>query len=326
MQQNNPEKEKLNAIRLLRLIIKWKRHLILTGLGALLFSFVFTLPVFMTPMFKASAVIYPVNLSSYSQETPTEQMVQLLQSEDVKEMLIKTFNLYEHYEIDTTGKYPRFEIMKRLEENISVSKTELESVELFVLDKDPKLAARMCDSLISFMDTKATSLLRERAREIMVITGTQMREKKAELDSLENALMKIRTEYGITDYENMINGFSREYFGAIRSGGANARMETMRRNLETKGGDYLLITSLLEPVRRSYSDYKLKFELAETDSRKELKYHNTITRPVAPERKDSPKRSLIMLVFTISVLFVAMLIIIYQEHYKKKLEEEISQG
>jgi uncharacterized protein involved in exopolysaccharide biosynthesis len=172
------------------------------------------------------------------------------------------------------------------------------------------------------MDAKATSLLRERAREIMVITGTQMREKKAELDSLENALMKIRTEYGITDYGNMINGFSREYFGALRSGGANARMETMRRNLELKGGDYLLISSLLEPVRRTYSDYKLKYELAVTDSKKELKYHNTITRPVAPERKDSPKRSLIMLVFTISVLFVAMLVIIYQEHYKKKLDEE----
>lgn len=326
MQENIPKQEKLNAIRLLRLVTKWKRHLILTGFGALLFSFIFTLPVFMTPMFKASAVIYPVNLSSYSQETPTEQMVQLLQSVDVKEMLIRSFNLYQHYEIDTSGKYPRFEIMKRLEENISVSKTELESVELFVLDKDPQLAARMCDSLISFMDAKATNLLRERAREIMVITGKQMRDKKVELDSLENALLSIRTEYGITDYENMINGFSREYFGALRSGGANAKMEAMRRNLESKGGEYLLITSLLEPVRETYSEYKVKYELAETDSKKELKYHNTITRPVAPERKDSPKRSLIMLVFTISVLFVAMLVIIYQEHYRNKLDEEFSRG
>lgn len=324
MQDNAQEQQKLNAIRLVRLAIKWRRPLFITALGALVVSFIFTLPVFMTPMFKATAVIYPVNISSYSQETPTEQMVQLLKSEDVKEMLIDAFDLYKHYEIDTAGSYPRFEMMKRLDENISVSKTELESVELFVYDKDPKLAARMCDSLVTFMDAKATSLLRERAREIMVITGTQMREKKAELDSLEKALLEIRTKYGITDFGNMIQGFSREYFGAVRNGGANAKLETFRRNLEEKGGEFVLLNSLLDPVRRSYSDYKLKYELALTDSKKELKYHNTITKPVAPERKDSPKRSLIMLVFTISVLFVAMLVIIYQEHYRKKLGEEIT--
>jgi hypothetical protein len=77
--------------------------------------------------------------------------------------LVSAFDLYSHYDVDSTGSYPRFEIMKRLEENISVSKTEFESIEISIIDENPKTAAAMCDSILSFVDQKAISLVRVRA-------------------------------------------------------------------------------------------------------------------------------------------------------------------
>ncbi len=316
--------EKLDAIRLLKFILKWKKQLIITGISAIIVSFLFTLPQIMTPMYKATTVIYPVNIQTYSKETSTEQMVQLLNSEDVKENLIKAFNLYRHYDIDSTGKYPRFEIMKRLEENISISKTEFESIEINILDEDPVLAASMCDSLLHYVDRKAISLVRIRAKEVLVIAYNQMMEKKQELDSMENAIKNIRVQYGISDFENMVEGFSREYYRSLSSGGANQKMETTRKNLEEKGGEYVFLKEMLWKVRGQYSDYKLRYEQALTDMKKELEFHNTITKAIPPERKDSPKRTLIMLIFTASVMFVALLIIIYQEHYKSRFEKEIT--
>lgn len=152
MSKDLPQAEQLNLIRVIRLASKWRKQLIYTGIAAIVVSIIFTMPQIMTPMFKANTVIYPVNLQAYSKETPTEQMVQLLNSEEVRENLIRDFNLYGHYDIDSTGNYPRFEIMKRLEENISISKTEFESIEISILDKDPKVAAAMCDSLCSYVD------------------------------------------------------------------------------------------------------------------------------------------------------------------------------
>jgi uncharacterized protein involved in exopolysaccharide biosynthesis len=246
-----------------------------------------------------------------------------LNSEDVKDNLVRDFHLYSHYDIDSTGSYPRFEILKRLAENISVNKTEFESIEITVIDKDPKIAARLCDSIASYVDQKAISLLRTRANEIVTITKAQMDEKKQELDSLENAIKTIRSTYGITDFEHQIEGFSREYYRTMASGGVNSRMETQRKNLEEKGGEYVLLKELLWRVRGTYADYKLKYEQAITDTKKELDFHTTVTKATPPERKDSPKRSLIILLFTFGVLFVAVLVIIYQEHYKKRFDAEI---
>jgi capsular polysaccharide biosynthesis protein len=245
--------EKLDAVRLMQFIVKWKKQLIYIGIGSILISFVFTLPVFMKPMFKAQTIIYPVNIQTYSKETATEQMVQLLHSEDVRMNLVNAFDLYTHYGVDSTGDYPRFEIMKRIEENISVSKTEFESIEISVIDENPKTAAAMCDSILSFVDQKAISLVRVRANEVVSIIEKQMIDKKKEVDSLENAIKEIRIKYGITEFDNMVQGFSREYYRAIASGGANSKLESTRKNLEEKGGEYVFLKEILWKVRGEYT-------------------------------------------------------------------------
>ena len=316
--------EKLDAVQLMQFIIKWKKQLIFIGIGSFLISFVFTLPVFMKPMFKAQTIIYPVNIQTYSKETATEQMVQFLHSEDVRMNLVSAFNLYSHYGIDSMGNYPRFEIMKRIEENISVSKTEFESIEISVIDENPITAASMCDSILAFVDQKAISLVRVRANEVVSIIGKQMMDKKAEVDSLENAIKEIRIKYGITEFDNMVQGFSREYYRAIASGGANSKLESTRKNLEEKGGEYVFLKEILWKVRGEYSTYKLSYEQALTDTRKEMKFHNVISKATPPERKDSPKRTLIMLMFTVGMMLFALLVMIYQEHFKNRFNKELN--
>ncbi len=316
--------EKLDAIRLMQFITKWKKQLIYIGIGSILISFVFTLPIFMKPMFKAQTIIYPVNIQTYSKETATEQMVQLLASEDVLIKLADAFNLYKHYNIDSAGAYPRFEMLKRLQENVSVSKTEYESIEISVIDENPITAAAMCDSILSFVDQKAISLVRFRATEVVNIVGKQMRDKKAEVDSLENAIKEIRTQYGITEFENMVEGFSREYYRAVGSGGANSKLESTRKNLEEKGGEYVFLKELLWKVRGEYITYKLSYEQALTDTKKEMKFHNVISKATPPERKDSPKRTLIMLMFTAGMMLFALLVMIYQEHFKNRFDKELN--
>ena len=182
----------------------------------------------------------------------------------------------------------------------------------------------MCDSILSFVDQKAISLVRVRAYEVVKIVEKQMRDKKAEVDSLENAIKVLRTQYGITEFDNMVQGFSREYYRAVGSGGANSKLESTRKNLEEKGGEYVFLKEILWKVRGEYTTYKLSYEQALTDTRKELKFHNVISKATPPERKDSPKRTLIMLMFTAGVMLFALLVMIYQEHFKNRFEKELT--
>ena len=43
------------------------------------------------------------------------------------------------------------------EDNVGISKTEFESVEIAALDKDPKVASDIVDSILSYLDEKASA-------------------------------------------------------------------------------------------------------------------------------------------------------------------------
>ena len=323
MSDPTPASDKLSLIALLKLLTKWRNPLVKVVIGALIAAIIITMPLFMPPLYKATSVVYPANIQVYSKETQTEQLVQLLKSEDVWYRLINELKLYQHYNIDTTSSYPQFAIMKELEDNLSINKTEYESVEITAYDGDPKMAALMCNTLLRMADEKAIHILHERSAESIVVVGKLLNQKKAELDSLDNVMHELRTKYGIMDFENQISGFSREYYHALGNGGANSKMETDRINLEEKGGQYLTCKELLWKVRGSYLEYKLQYERLESDLNKELQFHNTISKAIPPQRKDSPKRTLIIIFFTLSVLFFAILYIIYIEFYKKQLMNEL---
>src|SRR5882672_7972735 len=91
---------RLEAINLIRMLVKWRKQLIYIFIISMVGSYLATLLI--TPMFKSTTTVYPFNLDNYSKESSTEQMVQLFKSEDVREDLIKAFDLYKHYDIDTT--------------------------------------------------------------------------------------------------------------------------------------------------------------------------------------------------------------------------------
>jgi len=314
--------DKLDLIGIIRIAHKWRKHLLVVFIGSIVVSFLFTLPIFMKPMYKATAIVYPVNITPYSEESPTEQMLQLFNSEDVKDKLIIAFDLYKHYEIDPQSNLPRFNLLRKLDENISVEKTEYESVEINVYDTDPVVAAHMCDSLTKFMDQKAINLVRERTKEIIVILKGQYDSKQAEMDSMEAALRVLRTEFGIIDFKSQARGFSREFYKAKVQGEAR-QLEQDRKNLAEKGGEYVALEENLLSVRQTYNQVKVKYDQALTDLVKVASFHNDITRALPPEKKDSPKRSIIMLLFSMSMLLFALVIVIYKDYYQPRINEQL---
>ena len=144
-----------NSIELLRLVAKWKKHLIIIGLISLVGSIIFSSPYFIKPKYKSFAVVYPSNLIAYSTESPTEQMLQLAQSYYIRDRIIQSFNLYKHYDLDTTRvKSYKSRIYQMYDENITIKKTEYESMEITVFDTDPIIASSIADSIIHYFNIK----------------------------------------------------------------------------------------------------------------------------------------------------------------------------
>jgi len=75
---------------------------------------------------------------------------------------------------------------------VIIKKTEYESMEITVYDTDPIKAAQMADSIIVFFNIKARELQSEKSKEVVIISKNQMDAKKAEMDSMENALHNLQ--------------------------------------------------------------------------------------------------------------------------------------
>ena len=310
-----------DVLFIINIAIKYKVHLIIITVFSIILAVIFSSEFFIKPKFKSSAIAYPSNLVPYSTESPTEQMLQLFESDDIRDELVRDFNLFEHYGIDTTAKFPLTILYGQMSENIKIDKTKFESVEIEVLDRDPHIASRMVDSLLAKMHNKAKMLQRQKSAELVIILKNQLDLKKAEMDSMENELMNIRTKYGILDFENQVKAFSKVYYSELAAGrasiGGGRPIDNAMKGLQTKGGAYVSLSEHLWRVRGTYNDLKVLYEDALKDLTKELTYSNIVTKPVPAEKKSSPIRSLIVLMFTGSMLLLSFIILVIFENSKR---------
>ena len=302
-----------NASSLLSLLDKNKIRLAVIAIVAAVAAIIFSLPVFMPPRFKSFAVVYPSNLIAYSSESPTEQMLQIAQSSEIRNKVIKAFDLYSHYKIDTTSSAQFVtEAINQYEDNITIKKTEYESMEITAYDTDPLVASQIVDSIIVYFNIKARELQREKCEEVLVICRDQMLRKKAEMDSMEVMLKSLRQQYGILDYDKQSQEVIRGLFWNLASGNTKGALEAdkMIQSLKDEGGVFNATTEHLWRIRGTYNDLKVAYENAYRDVHKELTYTTVVTTPQPADKKSFPIRWLIVVITVGSSLLLSFLLLV----------------
>jgi capsule polysaccharide export protein KpsE/RkpR len=243
-------------------------------------------------------------------ETPTEQMLQVLESDHIRDSIINLYHLAEDYGIDLSKPSSQSVLIKEYQGNISARKTEYESVVIEVMDADPTQARDMVNSIIYFFNRKERLLQKDKALELVKILTEQVNRKKSEMDSMETVLTNIRQNYGILDYSLQTEYATERYLEVISTPGrqANAKeIEPLLKALKEKGGEFLALNEHLWRIRGSYNDLKEQLESAERDVEKNLTYCNVITNPVVADKKSYPIRWLIVTISVLSTLLLSLL-------------------
>ena len=309
-----------NSIVLIQMMKRWKKHLIIVMIISLAGSILFSSPLFIKPKYKSFALIYPSNLIAYSTESATEQMLQLTQSYDIRNQVINKFSLFEHYEIDSTKtKTYRSEVNKKYDENIIIKKTEYESMEITVYDTDPLVASEIVDSIIHYFDLKARSLQVEKSNEVLVISENQLKNKKAEMDMMEQQLHEYSVKYGLLDYKSQSKEVTRAFMKGLTTGNGKVLKETNKimEGLKDKGTEFNAINENLWRVRGTYNDLKVVYDNAFRDVYKKLTYANVVTRPFPSDKKAYPIRWLIVVISVGSSLLLAFILLLIFDLKKK---------
>lgn len=297
---------------LIEMANRWKIHLlIITVISAAIGVFISS-PIVMTPKFKSSAIIYPVNIYTYSKESTTEQMLQVFNSNDIKERMLVSFNLAEHYKLDK--KDPQFytSFLGEFKDNVSISKTEYESVEITVLDVNPVIASNMVDSLIIFYDQKTASMHKKKQKEVIEISSNQFKIKSRELDSLERLLNNIRQTYGIMNYSTQVS----EATKGVLSG--NNVAKDLFKKLQDHGVEYQRLDSMVTNIRREYLFNKYSVEVAEKEFNKKISYSQVVSSPYPADKKSYPVRWAVVAMTVVTSLIFSLIIIAFIDSKRKK--------
>ena len=303
---NNPY---LNNKSLVDLALKWKYHLGVIALISAIIAMVFSSPVFLKPKYKSTAVVYPVNMGTYSKESFTEQMLEILNSGDIRDQMIAAFKLDEHYKISRTYQFYKTAVYSKFNEEVSFRKTENEAVKIQVLDTDPLVACAMVDSLRKFFDLKVQSLHRVKWAEEYSIRIEELRRLEREMDSITNILSELGREYGVMEITGQSEGATLAYFQAVANGKDTQTMKNYFNNVAAKSPEARSLMLRVEGCSMEVVDVQKKRNEAYRELTKEITYSVVVTPPYPSDKKVWPKRSVIMLVSVILTLMLAMVVI-----------------
>jgi len=316
-----------NSKRIIDVLIKWKIQLAVVIVAAILLSIFFSSPIVITPLYKSDAVIYPSNISPYSDENETEQSVQIFQSRDIRDSVVKKFNLARHWGIDSSYRFFKSTLLWVYSQRVKISKTPYEAVQIEVWDPDPQIACNIVNSLMDFYNIKIRSLHREKFEEVVINYNYIIAKKKAYLDSLKSRATELGTKYGILDYQSQTREVMRAYLstggGSVRSAEAKA----LKKNMEEKGGEMLLLSEMIRAESDMFSTMKLDADRALLDYNRNYTYVNVLSKPFPADKKAYPIRWLIVVVSTLGAFFLASLIIgMIENHRFRQLSTEQHEG
>jgi capsule polysaccharide export protein KpsE/RkpR len=306
-------RDELSFGRFFNVIMENWRIFLVVGLVAVVLSTIFSGPAFIEPRYRSKATVYPVNLNSYSIETRTDQLLQLLESNSIRDTLIARFDLVRHYDVDTSAAGGYFALYNEFAERVDISKTRFESVQIEVVDEDPRRARDMVVAMLDQVNLLARRLQREKTGEVLDIAERALHNEKVKLDSVEARLDQLRHNTGILAYESQARELTKGYVRMLANPGTPKAQRDevlgLIREMESKGGEFRHLTELSDLFRTNYDKLLTEYERVYSDITKELTYTNVVVYPEVSDKKVYPIRWLIVSTSVLSALFLCFILL-----------------
>jgi capsular polysaccharide biosynthesis protein len=307
--------------RILHLIWRRKFHFVIVGVVAIVLAAIFSGPAFIKPKYKSTARIYPTNLWVLSEESESEQMLEIINSRDIKLKMFDAFQLDEVYKISRDDPHYLTYMLDIYNKNVSASKTKFETVEIEVLDYNPQRASDMCDSIIHFYNKKVRNMHKAKDWEMVRISKTGLDKKFAELDTLTGQLNILREKYGILDYKSQVEKVTEGYMEALASGrssSSNTReIRDLYDNLAEQGSEAEWLENRQKFLINAIDSLTTQYDMYLSEYEKDITYAHVVEYPVPADKKSYPVRWLIVAFSVVSAVFLALLVFLVLDYRKK---------
>jgi tyrosine-protein kinase Etk/Wzc len=270
----------------------------------------------------------------------------LINSREIREQLIKEFDLVKRYEA------PNIEVADKIfYGNLNAKTTEFASFSVGFTDEDPKIAAKVANRVVELMNQTSTRLAQQEANSNLIQIEKRYQKCIADLDVAEAGLASFQKRYGVYSMPDQAKAQAgaiaameqQKYAAEVQLqmfeqlyGNSSAEVNAIKssiQELNSKLGDLrnapdanssFVATKLMPDVAMDYLrtmreveiQSKLKafimpaYEQAKLDVIKETPSFLVLDPAVPPMTKSGPKRTVSMLVAMLGSIFATSFVII----------------
>lgn len=212
---DNHTENKDNLLGILETLARYRRYIIgvcaIVGIGAFIIALL--LPVYYqaTTLFLAASpdLTMPerifgtsaTDMQYFGNNNDNDRLLTIAESSELADFLIREFNLYEHYNIDSTGPKAGFYIQEKFFDLYDVQKTKRDALQIAIEDKDPQLAAAMANAARDRIDVIARGLIKESQQRLMDTYKSSIDASSAQLSVLGDSIQAVRNRYGVYNAE-----------------------------------------------------------------------------------------------------------------------------
>lgn len=326
-------KSNINSVELFTVFYKW-RITILSIVGIAIISS--TIVSFLIPeKYKSTVVLFPASpvsvskslisqnsspqtdLLKFGEEEDIERMLQVLNSEAIRDIIIAKYNLLEHYQIQQDNKSKRTLLNREYKNNIQFKKTEFMSVKIEVLDSDPHVAANIANDIAALYDSTMTRMKKVRAMDAYNIISNEYLILQNEVKAKEDSLHKLM-QLGVNDYESQAERLNEALGKAIIEGKTSAvnQLEEKIKMLSKYGISYMSLRDELYRMREQSVALKEKLEQAKVDANENISEKFIVDNAYPAEKHSYPIKWLIVTVSTLSTLILTLITVALIENFK----------
>ncbi|HOZ30605.1 MAG TPA: Wzz/FepE/Etk N-terminal domain-containing protein [Bacteroidales bacterium] len=339
--QESEQENIFSSANLFKIIIQNKKILIIVCIISFLFS-VF-LCFYLPPKYRSTVVLFPTSSSSISQalitesqqkkdilkfgeEEDVEQLMQVLQSSEIRKRIIQKYNLYSHYRIDPDSKYANTQMYKKYESNVNISRTEFMSIEIEVFDEDPEKAALIANDIAALVDSLFAKIQKERATKAFNIVEKEFLAQKNKIKAIEDSL-SVLSKLGVIDVKSQTEMYSEQHAIAIANGNEKAKIEIEKKLdiLATYGSSHSILKEQMFEEVKQLSIIEAKYREAKIDMEQNLPNTYIVSPAEVSDKKHSPIYWLTISVTVLSTFLFSLVVLIFIDKFIKKKVQVISQ-
>jgi hypothetical protein len=241
--------------------------------------------------------------------------LQYFLSEDVKLKIAKDFNLFSRYGVDTLstkGGKALFDFMYM--ENVLISPTIYESIDITIKDEDPAFAQKLNAALV----LNTNQLIKESKRKIvnqyLENTKKVIDIQSKELDSLSTSILKIKTEYNILDEKDQAKYLSKQ----LSTGSSlNESAQLTVKGIKEKGTELKVLDGRVKSTLKSYTQIKIKNDAYLLDVSGDMDFYVYVSKPNLQDKKCTPIRWVIVMISSLSAFLMTLVFFLYKNRSKE---------